>query len=512
MNKTKINHTYYCGKNSKNVEILNYNQVKKKIADFKIKELIRMAGEQAKNFIKQNDYIPAEILLEQALKVKYDLKLKQHLVIVKMYLRKYEESAKLCKENIKTHRLAEDYNNLALIQRAQLDFKSALKNGRMAYKKNPKSAAIIANYAVTAVALNNFSFALELIEEAIKRDGKNPMMYANKASMLSQIGKLVQAERVFKQALALNPQEPQVFIDYFYCLANQKKYSEAWPYYENRYYRIKELRESIAKYKKPVITYRKPFYHERICILPEQGLGDTLMSLRFIEEFQKIAPNSYFYSSEQIYAFAKKLPIKIKEKFDKKTTHIVGIMSLPFLLGIEKIPEPKTPVKHSPEKNGKLRIGLCWAGSPHHPLDSLRSTYLKFYEKFLNDPHIQAYSFMKDRRMRIYAGHDQYVDYAEGFENYKIIDLSDHMTNSLETAKLFDQIDILITCDTFVAHLAGTCGVPTYVLIGDKPDWRWGQRDAFTEWYPTVKLIRKRKNESFLSLINSLYKKIRGKD
>ncbi len=494
---------------NKNCKILSFCNLQQKIANDKIDTLIMLAHEKSKDYIKQQNYRDAEILVEQALKVKKDFRLQQYLVIIKMYLRKYEEAMILCKENIKKHKLAEDYNNLSLILRARNDYKNALKFGQKAVQKRPDSSPILANYAITAAACDKLDLALEYASKSIDIDPKNAMMYANKGSMYAQMNNMLEAKKYYETSISFNPTEPQVYIDYFYCLASLKQYWKAWPFYEMRYERIIELKQNIIKLKKPLLKFKKPFYEEKICILPEQGLGDTLMALRFVKAFQAIAPNSYFYSSEPLFTFAKQLGLRVKSNFDKKSSHVVGIMSLPFHLGMKEIPLPASPISHNAKKSDILRVGLCWAGSPYHPLDSQRSTYLKWYKKFIDDKNMQLFSFMKDRRIRMYANSDNKINYSEGFENSNIIDLSADMKDALSTAKLFDNIDIMVTVDTFVGHLAGSCGVPTFIIIGDKPDWRWGRHGELSEWYPTVSLVRKQAGESIQKTINRTYKKIK---
>lgn len=494
---------------NKNCKIFNFEQISKHFEKAKLDELINLAHKKSKEYIEQHKFHEAEVLITQALKVRQDFRLRQYLVIAKMYLRKYEEAALLCRQNIKKHKLAEDYNNLSLIYRAQHDYKTALKYGNKAVILKPNSAAITANYAITAAACDDMNLAIEYASKAIAIDPINPMFHANRGSMYAQINNMEEAQKNYETAMRFNPNEPQVYIDYFYCMANMKNYARAWPFYEMRYERIKELKENIIKLKRPILRLKKPFYEENICVIPEQGLGDSLMALRFMKEFQEKAPNSYFYSSEQLYPFAKALGIRVKPKFDKKSSHVLGIMSLPFHLGSGKIPPPASPVLHKRTASEKLRVGLCWAGSPFHPLDSQRSTHLKWYSKFLSDKNMQVFSFMKDRRARVYANNPIEIDYSEGFSDFKITDLSDQMMNALSTAKLFDNIDVLVTVDTFVAHLAGSCGVPTFIIIGDNPDWRWGRQGDTTEWYPTVRLVRKCKSQNMKTVINEIYKKIK---
>jgi tetratricopeptide (TPR) repeat protein len=498
-------------KSKKIVQILSAKELRNKIEIEQFDALIEASVEKAQLLLQERKYKEAEIVLEQALRVKDDCKVKQYLVIVKMYLGKMPEAKNLSLDNIKKYHLAEDFNNLSLVERSLRNHKEAYKAGLKAYKMKPKMPSIVINLAITAAANNKYEIAEKLINKAIKLSPNNPMFYANKATVLCENNKFKQAEKYYKKSLSLNPKEHQVYIDYFYCLANQKKYKMAWPLYENRYSKIKELSENIQKLKKPVMYFKKDFYNEKICIIPEQGFGDVMMFLRFLPEFQKIAPNSYFYCTDTVYQFAKNLPIRITNQFEPDSEYVLSIMSLPYHLGINDIPPPITAVNHSPIKTNKLKVGICWAGSAYHPMDWNRSTYLKWWESFLEDDDLEIYSFMKDRRPRIYSSTGEEVDYSEGFDNYKIIDLSKNLTNAMATALELNKVDVLVTVDTFVAHVAATCGVPVELIVGDRADWRWGQEESISDWYSTVNIHRKEKKKYFKKAIESAYKKIKSR-
>ena len=188
---------------------------------------------------------------------------------------------------------------------------------------------------------------------------------------------------------------------------------------------------------------------------------------------------------------------------------MVGIMSLPFHLSFEKVVNSKEIYFHKPRKNKKLNIGLVWAGSAYHPSDNIRSAYLSDFESILQDPEMQVFSFMKDKRKRKRFGSDEIIDYAEGFENYNIIDYGNELNSVSKTLELLDDIDVLISVDTAIVHIAGLKNVPTFLLINDPSDWRWGD-DNISSWYPKTKIFRKNIKEKFSDLAKKVHEKIRG--
>ena len=462
--------------------------------------------------LKKQDYGTAEVIMDQYLKVKPDdWKAQQISSMIKLHLKKFAEAKKLCKDNIKKHNLAEDYNNLGLVERAQNNKRNAYKYAKKAYELKKDNSAIVGNFAIISQIMQKGRQALRLINEATSLDPNNWMLAFNKAAMLAETGKIRLAEKQFEKALELNPIEPNIQIDYFYCLMNLRKYKKAWPHYECRYQKIGQLQKLIKKLDRPVLQIKKKFYSEKICIIPEQGMGDNLMFLRFVEEFQKIAPNSYYHCPEPLLQFAQKLNIKLDKDFQEDSEYVVSIMSLPYHLGTKHIPQINYPIKHNSSVSKKIKIGICWAGSPLHPMDKTRSTALKDFDPFLSDDNFEIYSFQKDRRPRCYTGCKGLFDYSEGFENYKsIIDMSEKLIDASSTAEAMNEIDIFISVDTFPVHIAGSVGVPTYVLVSEYPDWRWGKKLPKSDWYDSVTIVRKSQRKSFAKVIKSLHKKIRN--
>ena len=469
------------------------------------------AIEKIQEFLQNKDFGNAEILIDQYLRVKDDWKARQIATMIKMHLRKFAEAKKLCLHNIKEHGLAEDYNNLGLIARAQNNKRLAYKYAKKAYEIKKDNPAIIGNFAIISQITQRHKQALRLINEAIELDPKNWMYAFNKAAMVSETGKVRLAKKEFEKTLSLNPLEPTVNMDYFYCLMNLRMYKKAWHHYEFRYNKIGQLKKYIAKLDRPVLQIKKDLYEEKICIIPEQGMGDNLMFLRFVKEFQKKAPNSYYLCPEPLVKFVDEVDIKKCSDMPEDTEFLISIMSLPYHLSISEIPSFVLNKKHEPKKTEKIKIGICWAGSPYHPMDITRSANFLAFKPFLDDPDFEIYSFQKDRRPRCYVNEKGLFDYSKGFENYPhIIDLSDELTDAMRTAECMDKIDVFVSVDTFPIHIAGSVGVPSYVLVSEYPDWRWGKKLSKSDWYQSVEIVRKSRRKSFEKIIFDLHKKIRN--
>lgn len=146
-----------------------------------------------------------------------------------------------------------------------------------------------------------------------------------------------------------------------------------------------------------------------------------------------------------------------------------------------------------PATHDRLKVGLVWAGNPGHLRDRMRSISLK---QFLPLGSVASVSF---------------ISLQKGAAAIQAIEGEFHLANLLDTAKDFydsaavvAELDLVITVDTSVAHLAGALGKPVWILLANLPDWRWGLQSDTTPWYPTARLFRQTYAGGWEEVINKL--------
>jgi len=149
--------------------------------------------------------------------------------------------------------------------------------------------------------------------------------------------------------------------------------------------------------------------------------------------------------------------------------------------------------------DGRLRVGLVWSGNPKHKNDRNRSIPLRMFSGILDTDAIFV-SLQKDPRPD---------DTAVLRERTDIIDLSAHLTDFSETAALVSCLDLVITVDTSVAHLAGALGRPTWILLPQTPDWRWLLHRDDSPWYPTVRLFRQTETRDYAIVLDQVKTELR---
>lgn len=258
-----------------------------------------------------------------------------------------------------------------------------------------------------------------------------------------------------------------------------------------------------------------PLEGRGILLLHEQGLGDVLHCARYVHQIQERGGVVYMDIQEPL----KRLliphfrPGTVMERGQSAQISTYAYMlELPRLLGDHPhgppgarpylavpagTPRPSLPARPA----GTRRIGLAWAGSPNHARDRLRSIPLELWKPVLDVQRCQFVSLMEKTRAPEIA--------RAGVED-RVVDLSSQMTDLLDVAALIQEMDLVLTVDTAVAHLAGAMGKPTWMLVTNPPDWRWGRAGASTAWYPSMRLFRQEEAANWLPVIDRVVRELAG--
>jgi Glycosyltransferase family 9 (heptosyltransferase) len=189
-------------------------------------------------------------------------------------------------------------------------------------------------------------------------------------------------------------------------------------------------------------------------------------------------------------------------------------MSLPHIFGtnLASIPaqapylSPPTDPNQKLElpKTGQKRVGLVWASKPGHFTANKRSCPFAIFQSLLELQEISFYSLQKDIPT---AESDLFHTQQE-----TIMDLSDRISDFSDTARLIDQMDLVITIDTAVAHLVGALGKPVWVMLPFASDWRWLLDREDSPWYPTMRLFRQQHIGDWEGVIQRVTNALRNRE
>lgn len=301
-----------------------------------------------------------------------------------------------------------------------------------------------------------------------------------------------EALAALEKAVHHNPHDSDAMINLAICELLLGRFVSGWKHYEARW--TTQMTFCVPRrFSQP--RWRGESFAERTLLLyGEQGFGDTIQFVRYaklaaerggrvILECQP-ALKALLQSAagvDQVFGYGEPLPA-----FDFHAP----LLSLPaiFQTTVESIPAQARylrPVSVAPQKlssppDKRLKVGLAWCGSRSQNHDPRPIPFACLEPILALDP-VAFYSFQsnaaaEDLRQSTFAG--------------DVIDVSGHLTDFSATAALLDQLDLVISIDTALAHLAGALGKRTWVLLPFAPDWRWALEGETCLWYPQTRLFR----------------------
>lgn len=375
-------------------------------------------------------------------------------------------------------------------------------------------------YADAWVNLGSALFCQGLYEDAAAAQRRALALHSghvqalrNLAAALRQLGDFDAALSTYRRATALAPQFAEAHRDEALLLLLLGQYDEGWTKYEWRW-------KAATMGAQPIHGARwsgEDPGGRRILLQAEQGIGDTLQFLRYAplvagrggRVVLHLPPSLSHLRGEamaaatEIASTAEPLP-----PFDL----YIPLMSLPRVFGTDADAAPRSvPYLQAPpdtaerwrqrlDGHDKPRVGLVWAGNPIHENDLNRSIGLARLLPLIADRHAHFFSLQVGRPpAELQAVTDGVIH-----------DLSAGLVDFGETAGAIEALDLVISVDTAVAHLAGALGKPVWLLLPHVPDWRWllGRDDS--PWYPTMRLFRQPRRGDWDEVIARMRQELSG--
>ena len=311
-----------------------------------------------------------------------------------------------------------------------------------------------------------------------------------------ELGKVEEALVSFEQALRLQPDNPNTHWNRASALLLLGRFEQGWPETEWRY-----KKENVARRPFPQPVWDgSALGGRKILLCAEQGLGDTIQFVRYASLAKERGgfvivecPESMLQllascpGVDQVVVFGSSLPA-----FDC----FAPLPSVPGIVGttLQTIPadvpylfaDPQL-TKHWRQKLSSPRgfkIGIFWQGNPLNNRDRQRSIPLSRFAPLAQMDSVRLFSLQTDK------GIEQLAD---GANKLPITDLGSKFATLMDTAAVVTNLDLVVTIDTAIAHLAGALGAPVWVLLPFAPDWRWLLEREDSPWYPGMRLFRQKR-------------------
>lgn len=383
--------------------------------------------------------------------------------------------------------------------------------GRRALAADPENIQGRYNLAVSLQSLGCIEEAIYHYREVLSRNPRHRAALVNLGACLRKLGRSSEAIELWRTGLLGDPDSPELRFNLSCALLQCGAWREGWVGYEERW--------TVHQWRDPVPSSHAPRWNGerlrgRLLVACEQGLGDTLQFVRFLpsaadwtERITLLCPRRLLRllaNSPLVRrgAHASQAPVLVAEDEPPPPAEAwIPLLSLPAILGLEPaaigadVPylaaEPELVSRWRgrldaicPRRPGELRIGLVWQGNPHAPVDQGRSLALSLLAPLAAVPGTRFVALQKAH------GREQLAAAPVGFIAGDLgAELDEGGDAFVDTAAVLENLDLLVTTDTAVAHLAGALGRPVWVLLKHVPDWRWPQADARTPWYPTMRLF-----------------------
>lgn len=468
--------------------------------------LLKQSLQRIEDLLKSDMPKEAEMVAKQLLKVEpQNIQTHQLLGLSCYKQRKYKEGIEYLETALKLdNENPENYNNIALCYLYSNRFQDALPAVSKAVEMRPKSYDFLNNLALVQRALGMFDESIATLQKSIELNTTESRTWENLGSVYGQIKKYDKAIECFQKSLEINPENDGAHVDlaYAYHLTNQ--WDKAWEHYEHRLKYWHTCGRTPGRFYEIYPPDKQwngtdNLEGKTIVVYCEQGTGDILNFVRFVPQLSALGGKVILDVPESLQ--------KLLEGFGQIRTSLnnevydysCSFLSLPYLLNVKDYEGDKPYLNSSIKLNmsdyeNDYKIGIVWAGNPGHPNDANRSCKLSFFKPLLNIPGVKLFSLQKEIHKRSYIGSDVIIDLTEGCDDMSLVNMTDVMNTFDDTAAVIEAMDLIITVDTSVLHLAGAIGKKTFALIPFNPDWRWMAEGEITPWYDSVKLIRQ---ESF---------------
>ena len=464
---------------------------------------------------------------------------------------RFTEAEKAYRKTLEIRALHPSAHNglgLTLVQQNKVD--SAIVSWQRAIQLKSDYAEAHANLGAALAQQEKYKDAATVLRRAVQLKPQFPPGHNNLANVLDELEETDDAIAHWRQAIGLAPNYFDALINLGKALSRQGKHEESLALIERavaikpndpdaRFLRglgrlVKgDLLGGFADYQFRLQsadlnlhnrTFPQPLWtgeniHRKTILLhTEQGLGDTFQFIRYAPLLAADGAKVLVECPPDMTGVLKSVAglsevIARHSPLPPFDVH-ASVLSLPMLFGttLETIPAQTPYLFADPDLVAKWtdlltsdpkgrRVGLVWSGNPKHVNDQNRSIPLRMFDPLATLTDHTFFSLQKGPAAS---------QLADSTLKLRPVDHAARLIDFSQTAALISQLDLVITVDTSVAHLAGALGKPTWVLLPKVPDWRWMLDRTDSPWYPTMTLFRQPTIGDWASVIGEVHRELRG--
>ena len=399
---------------------------------------------------------------------------------------------------------------LGLIAFQQGHPEDALDLIRQAIVASPLESVFHCNLGLILRRTDRLDEALASVEKAATLDPQDLKPLLERGQVLFALGRPVEAMAAFESVLRHDGENALAHLGIAFAALALGDFERGWTEFEYRW-RHAEYATQTRSFTQPLWDGR-PLAGSTILLHAEQGLGDTLQFVRFAPQVKALVGRVQLECQPELKSLLEGAP-GVDEVFARGDpapdfdVH-APLMSLPWLLGtsLQSIPDvvpylPEAARRVQPgggrplTNDGQLKVGLVWAGSAVNQNDHQRSTTLQTFAPLGGVADVAFFGLQKGP-----AGGQAALPPA----GLAFTDLGPDLSDFADTAAAIMQLDLVITVDTAIAHLAGALARPVWVVLPFAPDFRWLLDRDDSPWYPTARLFRQQRRTDWASVMQEV--------
>jgi len=388
----------------------------------------------------------------------------------------------------------EAYNNRGTVYEEQLKLYKAITSFEMAIHLRPDYAEAHNNLGNVLQNLQQYERAMICREKAITIKPDYEDAIYNKGCLLFWQNQVDIAIEYFDKVLDINPSNENAWWNKSLAHLVKGDFDVGWLLFEWRHITLQDIDKRT--FKPPRWTGAESITGKTILLYSEQGFGDTIQFCRYTKLVSSLGARVILEVPQPLIALLRKLDgvsqLVVRGEQLSEFDYCCSLMSLPmvFQTNLHSIP---TPISYLQSNSAKVcfwkkrlgkkikpRVGLVWSGNPDHTNDQNRSISLSELIPWLP----KRYEYISLQKI-LRSNDRETLD-----ENRYILSFIEDLKDFSDTAGLIECLDLVISVDTSVAHLAGSLGKETWVLLPFRPDWRWMLDRNDSPWYSSITLYR----------------------
>jgi len=403
----------------------------------------------------------------------------------------------------------EAHANLGLILLKGRQYPQALAAYASALTLRPNSTAAQLGFARALVALDMIDLAEEILRDVLAATPDCAEAVVDYGALMNDMGRHDEAAALLRDAFARQLDHAELHMVHAVSLFALGDWPAAWAAYESRL-----SNPQLAGWLLPTDRPRwrgEELGGKTLLLQSEQGYGDTLQFARYAPLAKARGGRVVLRAPQALLPILKTAPgidavVGPEDKAPPFDLHL-PLLSLPLIVGTQAdtvpaaipylVPDPGLVARWR-ERLGNhagLAVGLVWQGNPAHPNDRRRSIQLDYLRPLLDCPGVRFVS------LQVGPGREQLI----GLED-RIVDAGSQVdtTSFADTAAIVANLDLVISIDSAMAHLAGALGKPVWIMLATAADWRWLKAGEGTPWYPQARLFRQQVAGGWAEMVRRL--------